>query len=336
MGAPHPADVDTRWRYRGPAPSYRVEMATEGEGHAAGRIAYLGPHAVERVEGTDQTIALVVPDAVGQLDPAVADSLGRASRELDVGARDGVVTAFAVPASVSFPGYSGVEYRNAFWIRATQPVDAPGNLWVHEYVHARQGYAPAESMEWLDEGAADYYAALVTLRAGDVSFDSFYAYVGSSLYPGATLTDPATWATPSVEYEKGRVVVAALDARLRRATDGERTFDDVYRRLNAHEGELDYADFRRIVVDVGNESFGPWLDEHVAGSGQPSVPADPSLWGVEPETTGDDADTTTGADGGGPTDADDGTTASDGAGVLVPAALGAVLLATAALARRAR
>ncbi|MFB6146437.1 MAG: hypothetical protein ABEJ08_01975 [Halobacteriaceae archaeon] len=286
-------DVDTRWRYVNAPLDFRVEMAAEGEGIAAGRITYLGPHTVERVATPDQTIRIVKPAALDGVDPLVPDVLEHAARGLDIGARSPQVTAFVVPETVQFPGYSGVEYRHAFWIRAGERVAVADNLWVHEYVHARQDYRPSEAMEWIDEGAADYYAALVTLRAGYISFERFHNFVGFAYWGDAVLTERDEYPTPTVEYSKGRVVVAALDVRIRRATDGERTFAAVYRRMNRHQGKLTYRDFRRIVVDVGNASLGPWLDEHVDGPGLPSVPSDPTVWGLEPTTTSPTTATTT-------------------------------------------
>lgn len=285
-------DVDTRWQYTDAEPDYRVEMSVGGKGVGDGKIAYLGPHDVERAATHNQTIDVVLPKAVERFDPEALRMIERASTDLRVGARSPSVTVFVVPRSVSFPGYIGFEHRNAFWIRAGAPVRSASNLWVHEYIHARQAYQPTTAMEWLDEGAADYYAALVTYRAGAISFEEFYRFVAPSYYGDEALTNRSSWPAQKVEYRKGRLVVAALDAKLRQASDGNRTFQDIYRRLNDHEDKLNYASFRRTVVDVGNESLGTWLDDHVNGSSIPSVPKDQSLWSVG----GAAADTTIPAD----------------------------------------
>lgn len=297
-------DVDTSWRYTDDAPDYRVAMTVDGTGQAAGRIAYLGPHAVRTIEVPNQQIRMVVPTAVQRIDADATASLRTAATVLQVGDRDAVVTAFVVPESIRFPGFDGVEYQDAFWIRAGLDARTPNNVWAHEYVHTRQAYDPDVSMLWLDEGSADYYAALVAYRAELISYDWFHQFVSTDSYADAVLSNPDTWSTYRVEYVKGRRVVAALDAEIRART-ANRTFMDVMRRLNAHDGELTYEDFREAVVAVAGESLGSWVDEYVTTSAAPSVPYDRDRYGPgglgeddPPETTPTSpTETTTPADG---------------------------------------
>ena len=270
-------DVDTNW---GPDNStdYRVTMSVDGDGVAAGEIAYLGEHEIREINVPNQTIRVVIPATAKEPDPDVIRSLRTAARVLQIGARDSIVSVFIVPETVQFPGYNGVEYQNAFWIRECEESRVPDNLWIHEYVHARQAYDPDRSMEWIDEGAADYLSALVAYHAGLVSYNEFYEFIATDQYASEILSNPNSWSSPAVEYIKGRRVVAGLDAEIRDLTE-EYTFQDVYRRMNAHDGTLTYDDFRSIVVGIAGESLDSWLDDYVRSDAAPPVPDDPGRYG---------------------------------------------------------
>ena len=94
------------------------------------------------------------------------------------------------------------------------------STWTHEYVHTRQRYQPDASMAWLDEGSAEYYGYLLSMRAGTTPYSAFRNAVMGDSYAGADLRKPGAWSDPDVEYEKGARVVAALDARIRAETGG--------------------------------------------------------------------------------------------------------------------
>jgi hypothetical protein len=282
-------EVPVEWKYTDGEPSYRTSMTVAGEGVADGGIAYLGPYRGEAVTADDQRLRLIVPEMAESTGETVTERLRFAARALEIGDQDPGVAVFVVPEDgVAVSGAAGAEYRDAFWIRGEAQVGAVDDPWVHEYVHSRQNYTTTEETDWIVEGSADYYAALTALHDGEVRFDRFHEFVGSTPYQEAVLADRSTYADGDVVYSKGRVVVAALDARLRRATDGEVTFADVHRRMNRHDGPLSYADLRDIVTSLSDESVGRFLDTHVRTDATPDVPDDVSVYA--PPSLSDDTD----------------------------------------------
>ena len=284
-------------RYRGGNGEY--EMATEarvaGEGVASddGSLVYLGPYREWTRTAGGQTFRLVVPEAatLGPSPRAVLDLLTAAGEALRIGERRDRVLAVAVPSDTVRWSAAGRHpwLSTAFWVQDDRPVETVGSTWVHEYVHARTGFERTEAAEWLLEAMADYFAASLALRTGNTDFESFHRHVSRSKDGGAVLAAPGSWPSPYTPYIKGRRVLAALEAAIRQSGDG--TLQDVFRRLNEVDGEVTHTEFADTVADVAGVRLDDWLDRHVRGRENPTVPADPDLFGAperpRPTGTGD-------------------------------------------------
>ena len=238
----------------------------DGDRHAMGdRYALVGAHGVRTATVPGQQVRLVVPAGVeSTVDArAVLDTLAEAAREFDVGDRDERVLAFAAPDPVRDGGES-VPARDEFWVAADTSLDSPENVWIHEYVHTRQSFSLAPEMRWFREASAEYYAARLSYEQGRVSRSAMRDSFGGSA-SGAVLTDPATWPDRQTPLEKGARALAVLDRKIRDASLGHRSLEDVFRRLNAHDGAVTYAVFARSVAAVAGQSMDGWLDRYVAG-----------------------------------------------------------------------
>ena len=277
VGTEEWATVDTRdvnvyfrWRYRSDTPPEPVQrFTTTGAGYVGTHYAHLGAHDRSSVNGTEMTL-VVSRDAT--LEPGrttVATTLRTATEQLRVGGREESV-AVIVGSDPIGPG--GISSGTDVVVNGREPVSTPNNVWVHEYVHTRQAYEPAANMTWFDEASAEYYAALLTLRQGRIDYRQFVEYV--QVTGSGTLTDPSSWESDTVEYTKGSLVVAALDVQIRRATNGSRTLQDVFRQLNEQDGTVTYPTFAATVSDVAGTDLRGWLDRHVAGGETPQFPAD--------------------------------------------------------------
>ncbi|PSP75895.1 hypothetical protein BRC70_01465, partial [Halobacteriales archaeon QH_6_68_27] len=162
-------------------------------------------------------------------------------------------------------GGESVPARDEFWVRADSRLDDPENVWLHEYVHTRQSFRLATEMRWFREASAEYYAARLSYEGGYVDRAAFREHLAGG--PSrATLTDPDTWADRPVPHDKGGRVLAVLDGKIRTETDGHRSLQDVFRRLNRHDGAVTYADFVRAVNGVAGTPMDAWLDRHVDGA----------------------------------------------------------------------
>jgi predicted metalloprotease with PDZ domain len=136
---------------------------------------------------------------------------------------------------------------------------------------------------WISEGLADYYGSLALRRANLVSDDAYLGMLSNDIEslqttPGR-LVQPVEMASfdawikeyrsdensPNVAisyYTKGAVVGFLLDAKIRRATGGQRSLDDVmrgaYKRFSGPRG-FTPAEFRQVVNEVAGADLGDWM-----------------------------------------------------------------------------
>ena len=250
--------VGTSWRYSGGG-EMTVDRRTEidGPGVVGERMAFLGEYDEHTHTAHKQRFRLIVPHAA-ELDESpetIFDSLGHASDRLRVGERDEEVFMVAAPTAGVDWAVSGLQGGSSdLWVGDDERVDTPTNVWVHEYVHARQNYETTDETEWFTEASATYYASLLTLEEGRISVEEFQRYLAdgeNDPQSGAVLSDPASWEN-NADYRKGALVSGEIDRQIRVTTEGESSFDDVFRSLNSHDGELAAADFEGYVAAAAN------------------------------------------------------------------------------------
>jgi PGF-CTERM protein len=246
----------TGWSYRGQEGAVTIteDVSVAGEGSTGGEIAYLGPVEERTRTANGQQFTLAVPEhaSLAESPDEILDALGAASNRLHVGARDDDVWFVAAPTSADW-GVRGVEYGgDDAWVLANSRLDEAGNVWFHEYVHTRQAFSTAESGRWTMEAGAEYYAGLLALRTGYVSFGAFEAQLSRGErdpWRDAILSQPSTWAA-SANYLKGSLVWGEIDRRMRLATNSTATMADVLYRLNQRSEPVTNANVLAAVLDA--------------------------------------------------------------------------------------
>jgi hypothetical protein len=236
------------------AATYGDRYALVGDQETATRRAHGQRFRLHKPAGTE----------IRPAEDEIFAALAAASRDLEVGDRDDSVLLFALPAPADRGGES-FPIRDEAWVAADEPLDDPNSVWLHEYVHTRQSFDLAEDMRWFREASAEYYAARLAYEQDRVSGSEMRSHLGGAPVE-ATLTDRSSWSDARVPYEKGSRVLAVLDRRIRAETDGERSLQDVFRRMNDHEGKVTYAEFQEMVTSVVGHSMDGWLDRYVDGS----------------------------------------------------------------------
>jgi len=253
------------------------ETAIDGPGVAGDRMAFLGPVDVRTRRAHGQTLRLVIPTAADlEAEPgAILDSVANAAGRLQVGDRDKEVLMIAAPTGSVRWTVRGLQVGDSdFWVRDTEGVATASNVWVHEYVHTRQDYTAAQSAEWLTEGSATYYAALLPLETGRIDFEAFRRQLATGAAANqrrAVLTDPDRW-DDFANYRKGGLVAGDLDRRIRVATNREATFDTVFRELNSATAPIDDRAVRRAVRNAADRNVAAVADRYT------TTTAGPQMW----------------------------------------------------------
>lgn len=284
--------IPVRYAGFGEPPEVTKTVVVEGSGVSGTAMTYLGPYDERTRQVGDQTVRLVVPAAadVSAGEPTILDTLTASARSFTLGTPDDEVVAFAAPTTVQW-GTPGLQRGPAeFWVRDSQPVTTPNNIWIHEYVHTRQNTATADSSRWLVEGGAEYYASLLTLQQGRTDFESFRRHLGfgtRSRYADAVLANRSDWEGTGANYWKGALVAAAIDRQIRLATDRERTLLDVYDR--GDDDGFTNEEFLDAVGDVAGADAREYARTHT------TTEAVPALWNESQHAVafGDAAATTT-------------------------------------------
>lgn len=228
----------------------------DGEGIASSHMAYLGPYAEHTGAAAGQEFRLVVPEAADlREDPeAILDTLEGAAERLTIGEPTDEVFVIAAPTAEHTWAPAGLQRGDGgdMWVQDTQRLGTVRDTWIHEYVHTRQRYVTTPETRWTIEGMADYYAALLPYEAGEITYEAFRDRLEEGTapaYDGVRLAEPDTWAGTDADYDRGSVVFAHLDRRLR--ADADTTLDAVVADVNDPGRELTQRRFLRAIESAG-------------------------------------------------------------------------------------
>lgn len=266
--------MSTAWSYHGDAPRLERRTRTATDGVAGTKMVYLGPSTEYRRTANGQTFTLVVPDRSSLApDPNdVLDSLADASSRFRVGERDPSVLFIAAPTSVDWAA-EGLASDADAWVKADRRLNDPNDVWLHEYVHTRTSFVPTTDAQWLTEASAEYYAALLTLQQGRITFTEFHDHLARGSrppYESSIMTRPSTW-YQGANYLKGGLVLGSLDRRMRLATGSSHPASDVIAAMNAHDGPVSYSFVRSTVVGYAGSDTARYLDTDATTRSAPEM-----------------------------------------------------------------
>lgn len=260
----------------GERPAVVDTLAVDGTGAAGEDIAYLGEYRAHTQKRAGQRLRLVVPAAaaLAERPQDVFDAVGQTAGR-NLGPRDEAVFVVAAPTTVRW-GATGLQRAEAdLWVRDNERLNSPDSVWLHEYIHTRQVYGTKTETRWTVEGMADYYAALGTLEQGHIDYERFRQHLRlGRQYEDVVLADPDTWVGTRANYHKGTLVMAAIDRRIRLATDRERTLADVLTRVNReHDGDagLTQAKFLDAVEAVAGSDVRAYARQYTETSTAPAT-----------------------------------------------------------------
>lgn len=205
------------------------------------------------------------------------------------------------------PGGGGLEHRNSTLSTVAARSGPRGwgslGLLAHEYVHLYNvkrlrpvelgpfdfERPPATASLWISEGVTSYYSGLLLTRAGlqtaDDYLGSLSALIGGlqnapgRLRQSVEQSSLEVWgnsnsgvnpnASTVSYYSKGNVLGLLLDARIRRQTNGRRSFDDVMRSAyERYAGERGFTaeQFRQTAERIAGGDLTEWFRRAVSST----------------------------------------------------------------------
>jgi hypothetical protein len=165
---------------------------------------------------------------------------------------------------------------------------------VHELSHLGTASLVGEA-HWLEEGLATYYEPILRARAGWMTEAELWRHFVDQMPRGLRKADDP----PSLEerddidstYWGGALYVMQVDLAIRRATRGQRSFDDAMRAVRERLGDATHGTYLADFLRVGDEATGTSAFAQVtARFAQGGADVDlPGIWrflGVEVATNG--------------------------------------------------
>jgi predicted metalloprotease with PDZ domain len=197
----------------------------------------------------------------------------------------------------------GVGLGDAFSLWATRNQDEASlrHILAHEHQHTwlptRVGgvrLGPDEPMDyWLSEGFTDFYTLRVLLRSGAYTLEDFVQDYNRILHNYADspardapnrLVAAHFWddrAVADLPYQRGLLLAALWDDRMRRQSHGARNLDDVILKMKADtDARQDWtrhgapANLQAVYKMMGGGDLGDDVERYVDKGGRVSLPAD--------------------------------------------------------------
>lgn len=235
----------------------------------SGRLVYVGPLEAATATRGCQRITIYTPPQVESVDgDKLSSAVASAAEEYPAGRRSGRVRGVVVPGDIGVGGYA---LGNFFTVNPHSNLSAT-TIAIHEYVHTRQRASYGPEMQWFVEAQASFYMFRLQRDAGGMS-TAEYALWMHEFHDRATWGEPFSPEDTRNHYTRGTVTLAALDQRIRRATDGDRSLLDVVRRLEDRGDPVTMDAFEATVETVSGQSMDPWIQRHVAEGEPVAVPA---------------------------------------------------------------
>jgi PKD repeat protein len=126
---------------------------------------------------------------------------------------------------------------------------------------------------WLIEGTASMYATLLGWQLDNgVSFRNLRNFGQSEV----VLANRSTYDGARPGYRRGAGVLTALDYRIRAATDGEQSFQDVLTTMSDRDDEINATELQSIAESVADREFETFFDRYVYGDEPYPLPPKPA------------------------------------------------------------
>lgn len=238
-----------------PTPEHNsgVSLTPAEEGYIGRYTLFLGNYEVVEYQSGCQQFQVIKPAGEDFDTREKLEVLGASSRLLDFGIHYSTVRIFASPQLDGPLGGFVEDYHNEILLDGTSSVRDPDNVWVHEYVHTLQEGESRNDLSWLNEGAASYFAARVSLELNLISsleYDHWLAEQ-TSYNPNKNLSEAKH---EEVAYKWGSAILAESAARTYN-NNNQYSFTYRYNEVDQYSTS-DYEEFESSLEQSNiNESY---------------------------------------------------------------------------------
>jgi hypothetical protein len=172
--------------------------------------------------------------------------------------------------------HGGLSGEDSFFVNGHVPVRSADKTssYLHELFHVWQPFKPGPDGRWITEGLAEYYSLVLQRRAGRLSASSYARGLALFRRYGRWGVDLSRTREPAALNNSAPLVMATLDARIRRDSGGRHGLDDVVRALARDAGSVGTATLLRAVEHAAGKEQSGFFRRHVHHGEPPDVPSD--------------------------------------------------------------
>jgi len=168
----------------------------------------------------------------------------------------------------------GLSGEDSFYMHGDRPLQTPDRTspYLHELFHVTAPFRPAWDAHWLTEGLAEYYSIELQRRIGMLDDRRYAQALRFFARYGVWGHDFTRDQSHAIHNNSAPLVLYALDRRIRRATAGAHTLDDVVRAMAHEGGVVTTARFLGTVRRVTGKNYGAFFRRHVYQGELPPLP----------------------------------------------------------------
>jgi hypothetical protein len=146
----------------------------------------------------------------------------------------------------------GLSGPGSMYVHAARPlIQSDGTSPIlHELTHVVTHALAGPDADWIVEGLAELYSLELLRRSGTVDEARHRRTLERLAKRGAKVTNVTGTESRGALTARAVTILYALDAKIRDATDGARSLDDVLRRLAVERNEVTEERFRTISEEV--------------------------------------------------------------------------------------
>ncbi|MBM4269789.1 MAG: hypothetical protein FJ144_24835 [Deltaproteobacteria bacterium] len=172
---------------------------------------------------------------------------------------------FAIVGAADPMWRGGLSGPFSLYLHADRPlIDRDGTSPIlHEMMHAFMHARAGADGDWIVEGLAEYYSLAFLRRSNTFTQRRYERSLDKLAKKGKSAPDLLVPRANAAVAARGAVVLAALDARIRKETDGDKSLDDVVRALEKDRAAVTTARFREIAESVAGVSLAEFFQEYV-------------------------------------------------------------------------
>jgi hypothetical protein len=168
----------------------------------------------------------------------------------------------------------GISGKDSFYLHGDRPLRTPDRTSppLHELFHVLAPFRTGSDGRWVTEGLAEYYSLALQHRAGILNDHRFERGLELFLRHGAWNVDLTKVQTLAATNNSAPLIMHALEAEIRKATNESKNLDDVVRELGQRPDRVTTAGLLGAIRTITDgKNFTAFFQRHIFSGRPPTL-----------------------------------------------------------------